>query len=84
MLLSPTLVLSTIIATLYAALFYLIWGQRTRKKLLYWPLALTGYGLGHLLAQLSPTHPLMIGNMHLLGGTIGCWTTLFVAKWFKL
>ena len=84
MLLSPALVLSITIATLYAAIFYLVWGQRTRKKLVYWPLALVGFGLGQLLAKLSPIQPLMVGSMHLLGGTFGCWAALFVAKWFNL
>ena len=84
MLFSPALVLSVVIATLYTALFYLIWGQRTRRGLLYWPVALVGFGLGQVLSKSSPLQPLMIGNVHLLGGTLCCWAALFVAKWFKL
>jgi hypothetical protein len=84
MLISPALVLSAVIASLYAAVFLLIWGQRTRKKWLYWVVAVAAFGVGQLLAKLSSVHPLMIGNMHLLAGTLVSWAALFVAKWFRL
>jgi hypothetical protein len=81
---SPALVFSIVLAGLYAALFQYIWGRRLNRKWLYWLVALAGFGLGQLLASFAPRHPLRIGNVHLLGGTLGCWIALFVGKWFNL
>jgi hypothetical protein len=70
MLFSPLLVLSLVIATLYAALFHLLRGQTMRDLVLFWAASLLGFAAGHLVAAgLSWPDPL-IGELHIVPASV--------------
>lgn len=84
MLPSPSLVLSILIASIYALTSHLIWGGGAVRLALYWAAANIGFGLGQALSKLLPFEALTIGDVHLLEGTLGCWSFIFIAKRLKL
>jgi hypothetical protein len=84
MLIPPVLLLGAILATLYALLFHLFWGRRTRELLAYWLAALLGFGIGQLLGWIMGMRFLMIGDLHLVEGTVASWAGLVIAKRLKL
>ncbi len=81
---SPAFVLSLLIASLYAVLFHLVWGKRPREIPLYWLVGLIGFGVGQGIAGLLRWPLLMIGDVHVVEGSVTCWLALFVAKWLKV
>jgi len=105
---SPSLVLSILIASIYALLSHLIWGGNENslrkngsmdknsairrrefsfgvaKLALYWAVGSLGFGLGQALSRLLPFEVLTIGEVHLLEGTLGCWSLLLIAKQLKV
>ena len=81
---SPSLVLSILIASIYALLSHLIWGGGVAKLALYWAVGSLGFGLGQALSRLLPFEVLTIGEVHLLEGTLGCWSLLLIAKQLKV
>jgi hypothetical protein len=82
-LLSPPLVLSLIIASAYAAFFNLWQGGSARDLLLYLLACWLGFGIGELAGDFLSLDILMIGQIHVLEGTIGSLLLLVLAKWFK-
>ncbi|HID86073.1 MAG TPA: hypothetical protein EYP55_01690 [Anaerolineae bacterium] len=84
MFLSPALILSLVLAGIYAALFHLLWGQSAAQLARYGLIGLLGFGLGQLLAGALGSRLLMIGQVHLLEGTLVCWACLFIAKRLKV
>ena len=81
MLFSPALALSLVLASLYAVLFHLVWGKRTREIPRYWLVALIGFGVGQGVAGLLRTRALMIGDVHVAEGSILSWLALIAARW---
>lgn len=84
MFLPPALILSLLLAGLYIALFHLLWGQDRAELARYGLMGLLGFGLGQLLAGALDSRRWMIGEVHLLEGTIFCWVCLFIAKRLKV
>jgi uncharacterized membrane protein YeaQ/YmgE (transglycosylase-associated protein family) len=83
LLLSPSLILSLIIASAYAALFNLWQGGSGKNLLLYLLASWLGFAIGELVAGFFGLGILMIGEVHVVEGTIGAWLLLFLAKWLK-
>lgn len=83
LLLSPPLVLSVIIASAYAALFNLWQGGSAKDLLLYLVSCWLGFGLGELIGDLLGLDILMIGQIHVVEGTLGAWLLLVLARWLK-
>ena len=81
---SPALILSVVLASLYAAVFHLLWAPRQGKLWVYWLAALVGFGLGQLLARFSPVRLILIGNVHVVEATIAAAAALVIAKRVKL
>jgi hypothetical protein len=79
-LLSPALALSALIASGYSFLFHFLWGRTFGQLARYWVVGLIGFGLGQLAATLTGWNLLVIGDVHLIEGTLGCWLALFVAR----
>jgi len=79
----PLLVLSLVIATLYGALFHLLWGKTLRDLLMYWVAALLGFCSGQLLASAFSWRDVLIGELHLLTASIVCWLFMAFAKRLK-
>ncbi len=81
---SPPLALSLVLASFYAGLFHLIWGQLWGEFVLYWITAIIGFGLGQAIGNVIGLNVLMVGEVHLLETSLVCWGALFVAKWLKV
>lgn len=83
LLLSPSLILSLIIASACAALFNLWQGGNAKSLLIYLLASWLGFAIGELAADFSGLDMLMIGEVHVVEGTIGAWLLLFLVKWLK-
>jgi hypothetical protein len=80
----PLLVLSLVIATLYSALFHLLWGKSFRELAVSWLSAVIGFGLGQALAASSGWADISIGELHLLAASLVCWVSMALARRLKL
>jgi len=82
-LLSPSLILSLIIASAYAAIFNL-WQRGSARDLLIYLLACwLGFAIGELIGDAVDLDILMIGQIHVVEGTLGSILLLFLVKWLK-
>ncbi|MGC8787686.1 MAG: hypothetical protein ACP5Q1_09715 [Anaerolineae bacterium] len=81
---SPLLILSAIIATLYAAVFHFFWGSSLRQFLICWLAALLGFGIGQAIASAFVWHDILIGELHLLPASFACWLSMALARRIKL
>ncbi|MGA9350050.1 MAG: hypothetical protein WBW48_14775 [Anaerolineae bacterium] len=82
-LLSPPLVLSLVIAGAYAA-FFNLWQKGSAKDLLlYLVVCWLGFGIGELAGDFLGLDVLIIGQIHVLEGTLGSWLLLLLAKWLR-
>lgn len=77
----PAIILSLIIASLYAGLFHFVFAQKASDILRYWLAAIIGFLLGAAIGLLVPWSLLVIGDIHLLEGTLACTPALFLARW---
>jgi hypothetical protein len=84
LLLSPSLVFSLLLASLYGALFHFIWGRRWRDLALYWAAAIVGFGIGQAIFGLLGFSAYMIGEVRIVESTVASWVCLFVAKWLNV
>jgi hypothetical protein len=82
-LLSPPLILSLIIASAYAAIFNLWRGGKAKDLLLYLLVCWLGFGIGELAGDLLDVDILMIGQIHVLEGTVGSLVLLLLVTWLK-
>jgi hypothetical protein len=80
----PSLLLSSLIASVYAALFHLWRGRSFRELPLYLGAAVAGFGLGQLAGDLIGLDALMIGPLHVVEASLASWGLLFIARWLKL
>lgn len=80
MLQPPAVILSFVLATIYAAVFYLFLGRRLRDLLFYWLAALIGFASGHLVGQIWGFIPWTIGQVHIIEGTIVALLFLILAR----
>jgi hypothetical protein len=83
-LLSPPLILSLIIASAYAAIFNLWQGGSARDLLIYLVACWLGFAIGELAGDFLGLDVLMIGQIHVMEGTIGALLLLALAKWLKV
>lgn len=79
------LVLSVVIATLYASIFHLLWSAMLKDWIIYWIAALLGFGAGQLLATVLAWHEVArIGELHLLPASASCWLFMAFARRLRL
>jgi len=83
MIASPVFLLSSVLATVWAALFHLLFGRRLLDLLLYWFVGIVGFLVGQAMADIIGLHWLMLGQIHLVEATLGCWIALLVAQCLK-
>ncbi len=76
----PSWVLSGVVAGIYATSSHLIWGKTFKELAIYWGAGIIGFAVGQILGHASPFHFLMIGNVHIVGGTVMSWIALFLAR----
>ncbi len=79
----PGLVLSLVIASLYAGLFHFAFARQAADIVPYWLASVTGFVLGALLGLLVPGRYLLIGEVHLLEGTAVSAMALFLTHWLR-
>jgi hypothetical protein len=83
MLQMPALLTSIVLASLYAAVFYLWQGQRIRDLVFFWLAALIGFASGHLVGTLWGFIPWTIGQVHIIEATIVAILFLVLARWLR-
>lgn len=83
MLQTPALVLSIVLASLYAAVFFLWQGRGMRDLLFFWLAALVGFASGHLVGTLWGFIPWTIGQVHIIEATIVAILFLVIARWLR-
>lgn len=84
LLLSPSLVLSGLLASLYGAVFHFIWGKTWRELALYLVAALVGFAAGQAIFDSLGFSLYRIGEVRVIESTIVSWGCLFVARWLKV
>ncbi len=81
---SPLFLVSSLLATLWAAIFHLLFGKKVVDLVLYWFIGLIGFAVGQAVAQVLGLHWLVVGQVHVGAGTIACWLAMLVARWLKV
>ena len=82
-LLSPAVVLSIVVASLYGGLFHVLRGRKLTDFVLYWLASLIGFGLGQVLGNALNLGIMMIGLVHIVEASAISWVALLVARWLK-
>jgi hypothetical protein len=82
--LSPSVVFSVLLASLYGAIFQFIWGKRWRDLALYWVAAIVGFGIGQAIFGVLGFSIYMIGEVHVVESTLTSWGCLLIARWLKV
>jgi hypothetical protein len=83
MLQTPALLLSAVLASLYAAVFFLWQGRRIRDLVFFWLAALVGFASGQLVGTLWGFIPWTIGQVHIIEATIVAALFLVIARWLR-
>ena len=80
----PFLLLSSLLAGIYGALFHLWRGRTFRELPLYLAVALIGFALGELAGKAIGLDLFMIGPLHIVEASLASWGLLFIARWLKV
>lgn len=81
---SPAFLMASAIATVWAALFHLLVGRRLQQLILFWFFGLVGFALGQLLGDALQVGWLMLGQVHVLEGSVMCWLAMLIARAARL
>jgi hypothetical protein len=81
---SPVFLVSSLVATLWAGIFHLLFGRRLLDMFLYWFIGLVGFAVGQAMADILGFHWLLVGQVHIVEGTTAAWVGMLVAKWLKV
>ena len=84
LLIPPALFLSVLLALLYACLFHLMQGRTVRDLLLASLVSLLGFGLGQVVGMIAGFPLPALGQVHLMEGTVACWSALYIARRLNL
>jgi hypothetical protein len=76
---SPSLTLGFILATLFGAVFHLIFGGDARRLALFLLAGWIGFGLGHVVGGMINFRFLNIGSLYVLPAGLGAIIALIVA-----
>jgi uncharacterized membrane protein YfcA len=77
----PTLITSLVLASIYAAVFYLWQGRRLRDLLFFWLAAVVGFAAGQLAGYLLPLAPWTVGQVHIAEASAVASLFLLLARW---
>jgi hypothetical protein len=80
-LISPGLAISALIATAYGAIFHLWRGGGFGMLLRYLIAAWAGFALGQVMGWLGGWEFMMLGQVHVLEGTLGSVVLMLIAYW---
>jgi hypothetical protein len=81
---SPSLVFSLLLASLYGAVFHFVWGKRWRDLALYWAVAVIGFVIGQVVFGFLGFSIYLVGEVRVVESTIVSWACLFVARWLNV
>lgn len=81
---SPVFVFGSALATLWAAMFHLLLGKKLSDLVLYWFVSLIGFAVGQAMADVLELRWLLVGQTHIVEGTVSCWIAMLVARWLKV
>lgn len=81
---SPIFLFGSTLATCWAALFHLLLGKRFIDLILFWFIGLLGFAVGQAMADVLGLRWFLVGQVHVLEGTLGCWMAMLVARWVKV
>ena len=81
---SPMFLVSSALATLWAAMFHLLLGRKVVDLILHWFIGLIGFGVGQAMAEALGLRWLLVGQVHIIEGTLACWLAMFIARWLKV
>jgi hypothetical protein len=77
----PGLLLSLVLASIYATAFYLLLGKRPRDMLFFWLAALVGFASGHFVGELWGFIPWTLGEIHVIEASVLAIIFLLLARW---
>ena len=77
----PGLVLSVLLASIYAIIFYLLLGRRPRDMLFFWLAAVVGFASGHVVGQVWDFVPWTLGQVHIIEASALAIVFLLMARW---
>ena len=77
----PGLLLSLILASIYAAAFYLLLGRGPRDMLFFWLAAVVGFASGHCVGELWGFIPWTLGQVHIIEASVLAILFLLLARW---
>jgi hypothetical protein len=83
MLQAPALLFSVILASAYAAVFFVWQGQGLRDLVFFWLAAVVGFASGHLVGALWGFVPWTIGQVHIIEASIVTILFLVIARWLR-
>jgi hypothetical protein len=83
MLQTPALLASIVLASIYAALFFLWQGRGFRDLLFFWLAALIGFASGHLVGTSWGFIPWTIGQIHFIEASLVALLFLAIARWLR-
>jgi ribose/xylose/arabinose/galactoside ABC-type transport system permease subunit len=83
MLQTPALLASIVLASIYAALFFLWQGHGFRDLLFFWLAALVGFASGHLVGMSWGFIPWTIGQVHFIEASLMTFLFLAIARWLR-
>ena len=78
---TPGLVLSLVLASIYAAVFYLLLGRRPRDMLFFWLAAVVGFASGHVVGEVWGFIPWTLGQIHIVEASVLAIVFLLLARW---
>jgi hypothetical protein len=78
--LSPSLVLTFVLASLYGLVFYLLFGRGWARVFLYWLAAVAGFAAGQWLGGVVGLTLFNIGSVNVLEATLVSWASLFAVR----
>jgi hypothetical protein len=81
---TPALILSLVLASIYAVVFYAIFGHRLRDLLFFLLAAVVGFASGHIVGVFWGFIPWTIGQVHVIEATVVALLFLFLARWLRL
>jgi hypothetical protein len=80
---APALIFSLLLASIYAAAFYLWQGHGLRDLLFFWLASAVGFVAGQVAGQLLNILPWTIGQIHIIEATLVALLFLLIARWLR-
>ncbi len=77
----PGLLLSLVLASIYAVAFYLFLGRRPRDMLFFWLAAVVGFASGHVVGQVWDFIHWTLGQVHIIEASVLAIVFLLLARW---